>query len=265
MKKNRRPITVEDLWSMKRFGPPTVSPDGRWACVAMSSYSMERNEGSAQLWLFATDGSSRRQLTRGPKDGDPQWSPDGRWIAFTSRRPKADGEALDDDAQLHLIAVDGGEAMRLTDHATGVAALRWFPDSTRIAFVSWVWPGERGVEAQARRMQADRDDPVKAYVVEHNHYRYWDHWLPRGRVPHLHVATLPTTERSGPGRATGATAADDASAVRRSATSSTAPRSTCRRRSRTRAATTSAPTARRSRSRTTSTPIRGRRRSPTSC
>ncbi len=190
MSQSKRPITIEDLWSMKRCGPATLSPDGRWACAAVSSFSMEGNDGSAQLWLFATDGSAQRQLTRGLKDGDPQWSPDGRWIAFTSRRPKTEGGALENEAQLHLIAAGGGEALRVSDHATGIAALRWFPDSTQIAFVSWVWPDESGVKAQARRMKAERDDKVKAYVVEANHYRYWDRWLQRGRVAHIHVATL---------------------------------------------------------------------------
>jgi len=191
MTKHKRPITIDDLWSMKRFGPSTLSPDGKWACAAVQSYSMEGNDSSSQLWLFATDGSVQRQLTRGQKDSDPQWSPDGRWIAFTSKRAKTEGGALEDEAQLHLIAVDGGEAMRVSDHATGIEALRWFPDSTRIAFVSWVWPDEKGVKAQARRMKAERDDKVKAYAIERNHYRYWDHWLLRGREPHVHVATLP--------------------------------------------------------------------------
>ena len=191
MKKNKRPITIDDLWAMKRFGPPTMSPDGRWTCAAVQSYSMETNENTSQLWLFATDGSVQRPLTRGQKDSDPQWSPDGRWIAFTARRPKTAGGALEDEAQLHLIAVGGGEAMRVSEHATGVGALRWFPDSARIAFVSWVWPEEGGVKAQARRMKREQDDKVKAYAVERNHYRYWDHWMLRGREPHIHIATLP--------------------------------------------------------------------------
>ncbi len=190
MSRNKRPITIDDLWSMKRFGPATLSPEGRWACAAVTSYSMDGNDSVSQLWLFATDGTSERQLTQGQKDADPQWSPDGRWIAFTSRRPTAPGGTPDDQAQLYLIAADGGEAIRATEHATGVAALRWFPDSRRIAFVSWVWADESGVEAQAKRMKAERDDKVKAYALEHNHYRYWDHWLERGRTPHVHVATL---------------------------------------------------------------------------
>ena len=194
MSKKNRPITIDDLWAMKRFGAPALSPDGRWACVAVASFSMAGNDGSAQLWLLATDGSTQRQLTRGQKDGDPQWSPDGRWIAFTSRRAKPDNSGLEDDAQLYLIAADGGEAMRVTDLATGVSALRWFPDSERIAFVSWVWPDEKTPKAQAKRMKAERDDKVKAFVVEQNHYRYWDHWFPRGRRPHIHVASLSPRE-----------------------------------------------------------------------
>ena len=190
MTKKKRAITVDDLWAMKRFSTPSLSPDGRWACVSVASYSMTTNEPTSQLWLLATDGSAQKQLTRGQKDSDPHWSPDGRWIAFTAKRAKPDGPSLEDEAQLYLIAADGGEAMRITDCATGVSALKWFPDSLRIAFVSWVWPEEKSVKAQARRMQAERDDKVKAYVVEANHSRYWDHWYPRGRKPHLHVATL---------------------------------------------------------------------------
>src|ERR1700712_1361709 len=170
MSKSKRPITVDDLWSMKRFGAPTLSPDGRWACATVTSYSMETNEATGQLWLFATDGSAQRQLTGGQKDGDPQWSPDGRWIAFTSRRPKVDG-TLEEEAQLYLIAATGGEAMKVSDVATGVSALRWFSDSRRLAFVSWVWSGEKGGKAQARRMKAEREDKVKAYAIERNHYR----------------------------------------------------------------------------------------------
>ncbi len=190
MSKKKKPITIEDLWAMKRFGAASLSPDGRWVCVAVSSYSMAGNDSSSHLWLLATDGSAQRQLTRGQKDGDPQWSPDGRWIAFTSKRNKPDNSGLEDEAQLYLIAADGGEAMRITDLGTGVSGLRWFPDSRRIAFVSWVWPEEKTIKAQARRAKAERDDKVKAYVIEANHYRYWDHWFLRGRRAHLHVVTL---------------------------------------------------------------------------
>ena len=185
-----RPITVDDLWSLKRFGAPAVSPDGRLVCVAVTGYDMAKNEGRSQLWLLSTDGGKARQLTRGTKDSSPQWSPDGKWIAFIAKRDEGkDGKA---EAQIYRIAADGGEAEKVTSIATGAEALRWFPDGKRIAFISWVWPDLRTAGAQAKRAEKERDDKVKAMVVEENHYRWWDHWFARGRKPHLHVVDLAT-------------------------------------------------------------------------
>jgi dipeptidyl aminopeptidase/acylaminoacyl peptidase len=181
----RRPITIDDLWSLKRLGTGSVSPDGAWTCATVTSYSMEKNEASTQLWLLSIDGKTQRQLTRGKRDGDPQWSPDGQWIAFTSKR--GEGKDADEEPQLYLIGADGGEARRVGTVATGVSALRWFPDSRRLAFVSWVWPELATGAEQAKRAKAEKDDKVKATVVEHNHYRYWDHWFARGRTPHIHT------------------------------------------------------------------------------
>ena len=181
----KRLMTVQDLWALKRIGTPSLSPDGKWACAAVTRYDMDKNEGTSQLWLLSTDGKTQRQLTRGKKDSAPQWSPDGKWIAFVSKR----GEG-DDEAQLYRIAPDGGEAERLTELATGIGGPRWFPDSSRIAFVSWVWPELTTERDQAKRWKQEKDDKVKAYVVEENRPRYWDHWLPRGRKPHLHVLEL---------------------------------------------------------------------------
>ena len=143
MPRKKQALTVEDLWSLKRIGTPTISPDGRAACAPVTIYNMEKNEGSTELWLFPIDGSKSRRLTAGDKDSEPQWSPDGKWIAFAAKRKD------DNEPQVYLIAPDGGEAVRLTTLATGAMALRWFADSRRIAFVSWVWPDLKTDKAQA--------------------------------------------------------------------------------------------------------------------
>ncbi len=182
-KKNR--ITVEDLWKLARPAQPALSPDGAQACVSVSTYDMEENKARASLWLLSTYGGEPRQLTScGEKDGEPRWSPDGRRIAFVAKRDK------DDEPQLYLIAPDGGEARRLTDIATGVSAIKWFPDSRRIAFVSWVWPEAKGLRDLAKRQKERKDSKVKAHVVEHSAYRYWDHWLSDGRVPRLFIVEV---------------------------------------------------------------------------
>jgi Tol biopolymer transport system component len=153
---------------------------------------MKDNKGLASLWLLsAFGGEPRRLTTMGEKDGEPKWSPDGRSIAFVAKRPGI-GEQGDDEPQVYLIAPDGGEARRLTDIATGAFSIKWFPDSRRLAFVSWVWPGTRGLGKLERRWRELKDSKVKAHVVEHSSYRFWDHWLSDGRVPHLFTVDVDT-------------------------------------------------------------------------
>jgi hypothetical protein len=48
--------------------------------------------GYTVLWLYRDDGrgaGSLTQFTHSGRDSKPQWSPDGRWIAFLSERPSA--------------------------------------------------------------------------------------------------------------------------------------------------------------------------------
>jgi dipeptidyl aminopeptidase/acylaminoacyl peptidase len=180
-------FTVEDLWKIERPGAPALSPDGAQACVSLATYDMKANQGRTSLWLLSVFGGEPRQLTTvGEKDGEPRWSPDGTSIAFLAKREK------DDEPQVYVIAPDGGEARRVTTIATGASCIKWFPDSRRLAFVSWVWPETRGLDALAKRYREHKDDPVKAHVVEHSAYRWWDHWLSDGRVPHLFVVDVET-------------------------------------------------------------------------
>ena len=158
------PLDVAALWQIKRIGNPTLSPDGRVACASVTSFAMDTNESKTELWLFPTgladlDAAGKgvaaitrpRRLTAGDKDSEPRWSPDGKWIAFTAKRKD------DSEAQVYRIAPDGGEAERDTKIATGASAVKWFPDSRRIAFVSSVWPQLKSDAAQGRRLKDRRD------------------------------------------------------------------------------------------------------------
>ncbi len=154
---------------------------------------MEQNKGVSSLWLLsAFGGEPRRLTTAGEKDAEPRWSPDGRWIAFVAKRTAASGDKADEEAQVYVIAPDGGEARRVTSIATGAFAIKWFPDSRRLAFASrGSGPTERTLAGKLeKRYRAWKDDKVKAHVVEHSAYRWWDRWLSDGRVPHLFVVDV---------------------------------------------------------------------------
>jgi dipeptidyl aminopeptidase/acylaminoacyl peptidase len=193
----REPLTVDALWSLQRIGMPTLSPDGTWACAAVTGFDMDRNDSRTELWLFPTGlGTPRapargkaikaRRLTGGDKDGDPKWSPDGRFIAFTAKRKD------DEEPQLYLIAPDGGEATRLTRLAGGTSSPKWLADGKRIALISWVWPDLATNALQARRAKERKDAKVKAHATERAEFRHWDHWLTDGREPHVFICDTAT-------------------------------------------------------------------------
>ena len=123
----------------------------------------------------------------------------------TPHRVHREAQGTTRSRRSNVIAPDGGEATRVTNLATGAAALKWYPDGKRIALVSWVWPDLRTEAAQAKRAKRNartrrsrRMSPNAANIA------FWDHWLTDGREPHVlacDVATGRCDVSSSPGRA----------------------------------------------------------------
>lgn len=81
------------------------------------------------VWLADGDGSDPRRLTVHPAlDAFPRFSPDGRWLAFSSRRQG--------NHDVYIIPVEGGRARQLTVHSSDDLVLGWTPDSRAVLFSS---------------------------------------------------------------------------------------------------------------------------------
>ncbi len=199
----RRPMTAEDLWNVPVVGVPAPSPDGAELVVPVTTYSVADNKGKTRLWRVPSDatragrgvrGDAARPLT-GTDDSSnsPAWSPDGASIAFI-RKPggsaQKGGPEHVDQAQVHVMPADGGEAQRLTDLPHGVAGLRWFPDGRRIAFTSKVHIDTLTLDGAATRKKTLADEPVQPCVTEDRYYRLWDSWLTDGLIHHVFVLDL---------------------------------------------------------------------------
>jgi dipeptidyl aminopeptidase/acylaminoacyl peptidase len=189
MAKNKKLLTVDDLWQFERVGALALSPDGAQAACSVTSHSMQDNKATTSLWLLSTFGGEPRRLTHcGEKDGQAAWSPDGSTIAFVAKRDQQGKK--DETPQLYLIAPDGGEARRVSDYLPGIEAFKWLPDGKRIAFVAWVWPELKGAKAQAMRWKQFKERKESGYATGEALYRFWDHFVPMGRVAHLHLLDI---------------------------------------------------------------------------
>jgi Tol biopolymer transport system component len=81
------------------------------------------------LFIANADGSGERQLnTGGNLDYDAMFSPDGKWIVFTSERNAS--------SNIYRIHPDGSGLERLTDNAGFDDQASLSPDDNQLAFIS---------------------------------------------------------------------------------------------------------------------------------
>src|SRR5690606_16511087 len=125
-----RHMQAADLPLVRSVSRPAVHPDGTWAVVSVTRPDLDADAVVGQLWRVPLTGEGDpRRLTRGFRDTEPRFSPDGGLVAFLRAEPQA-------APQLWVLPVAGGEAVQVTDRALGVSGFRWSPDGTRLAFLS---------------------------------------------------------------------------------------------------------------------------------
>ena len=134
-------LTLDDFFNYVDILAVAISPDGNSVVINTERADWDQSIFRRDLWLYRDDGRGAGSLTQLTQAGDntkPQWSPDGRWIAFLSERKVAkDDEAKEDAvAQLYLISLGGGEAFPVTRGDEEVHSFSWSPDSRSLYFAT---------------------------------------------------------------------------------------------------------------------------------
>lgn len=98
----------------------SFSPDRSW--IVYTAYP----EGT--LWISRADGSDKRQLSKSPLVARfPQWSPDGRSIAFMASQSGSPW-------RIYLIPAAGGKPHPMIEESATQGVPNWSPDGKQIAF-----------------------------------------------------------------------------------------------------------------------------------
>ncbi len=114
----RREFPLKGPQTVRGIMRPAISPDGSQVAFA----------ALGDLWTMKVGAPAQRITSGAFIETDPAWSPDGRWLAFSSDRTGT----LD----LWLRDVRSGFERQLTDAPGGEMLASWAPDSSHLAFVS---------------------------------------------------------------------------------------------------------------------------------
>ena len=122
--------TIDELLTIKSIGGAQISPDGKLVAYTVTNADFKQDAFVTQIWLVEVGSGRNIQLTRGEKSsGNPRWSPDGAWLAFTSNR-------IDDKNQIFVINPAGGEAVQLTKSETAIGNFGWSEDGRSVAYTA---------------------------------------------------------------------------------------------------------------------------------
>ncbi|MES2178803.1 MAG: S41 family peptidase [Gemmatimonadota bacterium] len=113
-----RPVIAQTPEPIKFARLPGVANDGRVAFTYQDD-----------IWVVDADGSNPRRITSHlARDFSPRFSPDGKWIAFTSAR--------NGNNDVYVVSSSGGEPRQLTWFGGNDDALYWTPDGKGIVMAS---------------------------------------------------------------------------------------------------------------------------------
>ncbi|MBK9109510.1 MAG: S9 family peptidase [Saprospiraceae bacterium] len=186
----KKPISHESMWLLKRVGAPAISPNGSQLVYSISEPSYDEKEQVSDLWIMPVSGNKQaRRLTTGKAgEGNYSWSPDGKYLAFTAKREG------DEAGQIYLLNImEGGEAQRLTQVSTGASGIRWSPDGKRILFNSSVFPGCFADSCNKKKIEDKKKQKYLARVYTSFPIRNWDKWKDEKQT-HLFVQHIDSTQ-----------------------------------------------------------------------
>ena len=173
-----RHMEPADQFAIKRLGSPVLSPEEQWIAYTITEASLEEESSETRVWMVSSQGGQAIPMTAtGASSGNPQWSPDGKFLSFTGSRNGSNN-------QVWILDRRGGEAVQLTSIEQGVRDYQWSPDGSQLLLTirdpepENGWGSEKENAPQAPwvidRLQFKRDGQGYLTGNQHTHLYIFD-------------------------------------------------------------------------------------------
>ena len=134
-------MSIIDFLNIPGISNVSLSPNSSKILYILSESNWKENKQIPNLWLADLNGGISQKITFEKKGlSNPEWSPDSKWISFTSSKEgfidDEDDEFDSGNNQIYLLPTKIGSQKKLSNHRTGVSNVKWSKDSKYLYFLA---------------------------------------------------------------------------------------------------------------------------------
>jgi len=177
---NKKPLSVKDLWAMKRISTFDVSPDGKWIVFSATKYNLEKNKGDADIYLVGVDGKGLKKVKySGLSETFPRFSADGKKVFYIK------------NGQIWSCGLNGNNDKQITNFYSGVNDYLFSRSGKYLLFTSDVYPECKTEECNKKKDEYYKNRKASGEIITSLMFRHWNRWRLHKRS-HLFLLNLKT-------------------------------------------------------------------------
>jgi len=137
MKKELKNFSIKDIKKIIHVSDPVINPNKNNVCYVLKKAHKNTKKNCWKSEIAITDLKTLKSKKISSEEFDafsPKWSPDGKTLAFLSKRTK------DEHYQIYLLDMNGGEARKFTKQKNGINSFNFSPNGKSMVFTSFSNP-----------------------------------------------------------------------------------------------------------------------------
>tara|TARA_B100000029_G_scaffold197138_1_gene195155 strand:+ start:676 stop:2646 length:1971 start_codon:yes stop_codon:yes gene_type:complete len=134
MKKELKNFSIKDIRKIIHVSDPVINPKKNNVCYVLKKAHKNTKKNCWKSEIAITDLKTFKSKKISSEEFDafsPKWSPNGKTLAFLSKRTK------DEHYQIYLLDMEGGEARKFTKQKNGINSFKFSPNGKSIIFTSF--------------------------------------------------------------------------------------------------------------------------------